>query len=243
MNNSNVQGAAMNELLILLIIIAAGILVFIVWKIVRNPFSYPYYVYQFDVSGKRNVKIEDYIDTFLCYRQNCDELWRHEQYIQQWKLECEYYLRDCIMKKHRANQYRNVLDDDRAYHFQTVREQTRYRQHNHVKYPYKVTMIDCEWCVGWNWLAQRYGQLSSIGFQSTLNDYHSKNQRKLMTLALRRKIMMRDNYTCQYCGKFMPDEVGLHIDHIIPVSKGGKSVPSNLHVLCSKCNGSKGAKI
>lgn len=41
----------------------------------------------------------------------------------------------------------------------------------------------------------------------------------------------------------MPDEVGLHIDHIIPINKGGKSVKSNLQVLCSKCNGSKSNKI
>ena len=36
--------------------------------------------------------------------------------------------------------------------------------------------------------------------------------------------------------------VGLHIDHIIPIAKGGKSVPNNLRVLCSKCNGAKGSK-
>ena len=60
--------------------------------------------------------------------------------------------------------------------------------------------------------------------------------------ALRKEIMKRDHYTCQMCGKFMPDEVGLHIDHIVPIAKGGKTVPSNLQVLCSKCNGAKGAK-
>ena len=52
-------------------------------------------------------------------------------------------------------------------------------------------------------------------------------------------IAERDNYTCQICGKYMPDGVGLHIDHIVPIKKGGKSVPSNLRVLCSKCNGRK----
>lgn len=64
-----------------------------------------------------------------------------------------------------------------------------------------------------------------------------------MTRSLREQIMKRDNYTCQLCGKYMPDEVGLHIDHIIPVSKGGKTVASNLQVLCSKCNGSKSNKL
>ena len=41
----------------------------------------------------------------------------------------------------------------------------------------------------------------------------------------------------------VPDEVGLHIDHIIPVSKGGKTIKSNLRVLCSKCNGKKSNKL
>ena len=40
----------------------------------------------------------------------------------------------------------------------------------------------------------------------------------------------------------MPDEVGLHIDHIVPIAKGGKTVKSNLQVLCSKCNGKKSSK-
>lgn len=79
--------------------------------------------------------------------------------------------------------------------------------------------------------------------RGTLSDYHSKNQRKLATRKLREKIMVRDNYTCQICGKYMPDEVGLQVDHIIPVAKGGKTVESNLRVLCSKCNGRKSDKL
>lgn len=74
-----------------------------------------------------------------------------------------------------------------------------------------------------------------------LNKYRQK-QCKLMTKQLRDSIAERDNYTCQICGKYMPDSVGLQIDHIIPVAKGGKSIPSNLQVLCSKCNGSKSDK-
>ena len=81
--------------------------------------------------------------------------------------------------------------------------------------------------------------MREIGFSCTLRQYQEKDQRKLMTQRLRAEIMLRDNFTCQKCGKQMLDEVGLHIDHIIPVSKGGKTVASNLQVLCSKCNGRK----
>ncbi|MBQ4167275.1 MAG: HNH endonuclease [Clostridia bacterium] len=75
-----------------------------------------------------------------------------------------------------------------------------------------------------------------------MRKYHVKNQRKLLTKELRKEIIERDNYTCQICGKYMPDEVGLHIDHIVPIAKGGKTVKSNLQGLCSKCNGKKSSK-
>ena len=84
--------------------------------------------------------------------------------------------------------------------------------------------------------------LKAINYECTLKEYNSKNQRKLMTKELRQQIIARDKYTCQMCGKYMPDEVSLHVDHIVSISKGGKTVPSNLQVLCSKCNGSKSNK-
>ena len=35
----------------------------------------------------------------------------------------------------------------------------------------------------------------------------------------------------------------LTIDHIIPLNKGGKTIPENLQVLCRKCNASKSDKV
>lgn len=104
-------------------------------------------------------------------------------------------------------------------------------------------MKACSYSYSFDYIRNRYKRLENIGFECTLLAYENKNQRSLMTPALRNKIKVRDNYTCQICGKHMPDEVGLHIDHIIPIAKGGKSVESNLQVLCSKCNGSKSDKM
>lgn len=49
-------------------------------------------------------------------------------------------------------------------------------------------------------------------------------------------VLERDEYTCQMCGAKVEDGVKLHIDHIIPVSKGGTNEIDNLQVLCHKCN-------
>jgi 5-methylcytosine-specific restriction endonuclease McrA len=37
--------------------------------------------------------------------------------------------------------------------------------------------------------------------------------------------------------------VGLHVDHVHPLSKGGKSTPENLQLLCPGCNTRKGARV
>lgn len=230
-------------LLMLVESIVITILIYIAYWIFHNPFHYPYFTYSFDVSHKRNVDIVDYIDRFLCDDLNWYLLNQHKHNIEQWKHNKENYLQSCMLRKIRIRQYHEVLDDKCAFRFKAFRDQTRYKQQNYVKTSYKVSVLDSEKFVNWTWLVNRHNQLGNIGFETTLKEYNSKNQRKLMTKNLRRKIMERDNYTCCICGKYMPDEVGLHIDHIVPIAKGGKSVPSNLQVLCSKCNGRKSAKL
>lgn len=49
-------------------------------------------------------------------------------------------------------------------------------------------------------------------------------------------VFKRDNYTCQYCGKFGGK---LEVDHIFPFSKGGSDSLENLTTSCQKCNRQK----
>ena len=61
--------------------------------------------------------------------------------------------------------------------------------------------------------------------------------------SLRYNIMVRDRFRCVICGASSMNGAQLHIDHIIPISKGGKSVPDNLRTLCERCNIGKSDKI
>lgn len=57
----------------------------------------------------------------------------------------------------------------------------------------------------------------------------------------RKNVYLRDNYTCQYCGKrFCADD--LTFDHIVPRCHGGKTTWDNIVTACKTCNGKKGGK-
>ena len=219
---------------------ALALIVFLV--ALRSPFKYPYFICSIDITGKRNVIPEDIIDNYL-NGGNMMLIDEHEEKIDNWKFKSKRRTSASTLMLLRKWQYKHCLDDNNAYQFNLIRKQTRYVQHNYMKVPYLVPVTEKTCCFSYEYLAERDRQLSEIDYSCTLRQYESKNQRKLMTKSLRKKIMERDQYTCQICGKYMPDQVGLHIDHIIPVSKGGKSIPQNLQVLCDKCNGHKLAKI
>jgi len=58
------------------------------------------------------------------------------------------------------------------------------------------------------------------------------------SLRLRWKVLQRDRFTCCKCGASpaLAAGVELHVDHIVPWSKGGETVFENLQTLCSVCN-------
>lgn len=73
-------------------------------------------------------------------------------------------------------------------------------------------------------------------------DFDPKLEREKLTPSLRYDILKRDNGRCQICGRSAQDGVTLEVDHIKPISKGGKTEPDNLRTLCRDCNRGKAAK-
>ena len=55
----------------------------------------------------------------------------------------------------------------------------------------------------------------------------------------RKEVFRRDNYRCQYCGKYTLD---LTIDHIYPRHLGGLHIWTNIVAACSSCNHLKGGR-
>jgi len=56
------------------------------------------------------------------------------------------------------------------------------------------------------------------------------------------EVLKRDNFTCQYCGEKAPD-MKVHVDHLIPKSKGGNDSLSNLVTACGPCNVGKASRL
>ncbi len=68
----------------------------------------------------------------------------------------------------------------------------------------------------------------------------------------RYELFKRFNRMCNDCGigvethrgyvKFFGKTRLGHIDHILPIARGGKTIDNNLQLLCENCNQKKGAK-
>lgn len=206
----------------------------------------------YNITGKKVIDhnyipfAEEYIN--LYQTEILDQVKKQKELIENWIKTQKLNIRSSRLiasrKRYYIDQLNNIdIESINILRINMFRVTTRYRQVSYSKYPYKVKTLIGHVSFTYSQFMIKYYDLQDIGFSTTLDKYNSYNQRSLMTRELREYIKHRDNYTCQICGKYMPDEVGLQIDHIIPVSKGGKTVPNNLQVLCSKCNARKSNKI
>lgn len=78
----------------------------------------------------------------------------------------------------------------------------------------------------------------SFEYPAVIRLNHYKNIPFRGVLLNRINIFKRDKGECQYCGS----KRHLTIDHIVPKSKGGKTIWTNLVTACIRCNVNKGDK-
>lgn len=71
-----------------------------------------------------------------------------------------------------------------------------------------------------------------------------EDQRKI-SLGLRYDVLKRDNFKCAVCGNSpaTDSKCKLHVDHVVPFSRGGRTIESNLRTLCDACNIGKSNKV
>ena len=89
-------------------------------------------------------------------------------------------------------------------------------------------------------------QIQKERLRSRINGH---KRRKLagnhLSIKIIRKLLEQYKHKCYYCGTKIihTERNSYHIDHYVPVAKGGTSEISNLVISCPTCNMSKGAKM
>ena len=85
-----------------------------------------------------------------------------------------------------------------------------------------------------------FGHICPVFFVSEEFTETSEPRRRgrYLPFHVKMRVVRRDNYTCQHCGKHLKDNE-VEFDHKIPVSKGGSSEEENIRLTCFKCNRDK----
>lgn len=87
----------------------------------------------------------------------------------------------------------------------------------------------------------RASDVPAITSGEVLKEESARDHREI-SLSLRYAILKRDSFRCVACGSSpaLTHGLVLHIDHIVPWARGGRTDISNLRTLCSSCNLGKG---
>jgi 5-methylcytosine-specific restriction endonuclease McrA len=72
--------------------------------------------------------------------------------------------------------------------------------------------------------------------------HRSPERREPLPARLRFEVLQRDSFRCRYCGRSASDGAILHIDHLVPVARGGTDEIENLTTACDRCNLGKGTQ-
>jgi len=100
--------------------------------------------------------------------------------------------------------------------------------------------------------------ISKVNYKNLIENYPNTNKEspsnvidsvnteidktKFVKAGIRWQVFDRDDFRCVACGKSAHDGAILHVDHIVPKSKGGRNIIDNYQTLCHLCNIGKSNK-
>ncbi len=87
-----------------------------------------------------------------------------------------------------------------------------------------------------NWYTDLYNEDGTYDLETHYRRQREKSRWVYVPAHTRRGLWQRDHGACVRCGSTND----ITIDHIVPVSFGGKSELQNLQLLCRRCHGTKG---
>jgi 5-methylcytosine-specific restriction endonuclease McrA len=96
----------------------------------------------------------------------------------------------------------------------------------------KATVLD----VYDDWVVHSANWETQVPAVMILREYE---KRKTTIRYSKYNVFLRDGYTCQYCGDDVSRKTAT-LDHVLPVSHGGKTTFENTVCACATCNANKG---
>lgn len=106
----------------------------------------------------------------------------------------------------------------------------------------EMTEMICKykaWCNEGGYHRELFEKVNSDGNSETVesNGFPALDSYTFTRSGLWWDVLARDNWTCCSCGRSTKKYgITLHVDHILPRSKGGVDHIDNLQTLCAKCN-------
>jgi 5-methylcytosine-specific restriction endonuclease McrA len=87
-----------------------------------------------------------------------------------------------------------------------------------------------------NWIVHSANWETRVPAVMILKEYQKK---KTGVRFSKQNVFLRDSYSCQYCGDSVTGKTAT-LDHVLPISHGGKSTFENCVCACGACNSKKG---
>lgn len=106
-----------------------------------------------------------------------------------------------------------------------------------VMYMYHEKCTVMEWYD--DWMVRSPSWETKVPAVIMLKDYLRRTRKVRFS---RSNMYLRDMYTCQYCNVEFPKSQ-LTLDHVQPISRGGKTTWDNSVTACNPCNSRKGNRM